>query len=295
MEHRILALNGHDTRVYTSGKSGPACLFLHGFPEHGGAWSGIMARMEGFRCFAPDQRGYGISYKPQDVGEYVTGKIARDALGLIDLLGLDRVHIIGHDWGASAAYATVFTQDPRIASLTIANGVHPIPFQREIATGGPQCEASQYMNWLRRPGSENILAANGFEKLASFFAEGMDMAWMTPPVLKEYQAAWQDADTLRCMINWYRATPLVIGAPGQPLPPDQVLELPADKLTVHVPHQLIWGMGDTALLPQSTDGLEELCAAGLIRHIFEDADHWICHQKPDDVAALIRDFVTRHA
>ena len=94
MKHRILALNGHDTRVYTSGETGPACLFLHGFPEHGGAWSGIMERLNGFRCFAPDQRGYGISYKPDDVGDYVTGKIARDVLGLIDVLELDRVHII---------------------------------------------------------------------------------------------------------------------------------------------------------------------------------------------------------
>ncbi|MEM7210803.1 MAG: alpha/beta hydrolase [Pseudomonadota bacterium] len=294
MEERIVQLNGHETRVYASGESGPACLFLHGFPEHGGAWTGLMERMDSFRCFAPDQRGYGISYKPPDVKEYAAGKIARDALALIELLGLERVHVIGHDWGASVAYATVFSRDPRIASLSIANGVHPVPFQRAIATGGAQCAASQYMNWLRSPGSEDVLAANDFEKLASFFAEGMDMSWMTPDVLKIYQAAWKDVDTLRCMINWYRATPLVVGEPGAQLPAEQVPEIPKDVVTVGVPHQLIWGNRDNALLPESTEGLELFCTSGLTRHVFEDADHWICHQKPDEVAALIRDFVALH-
>lgn len=295
MEHRIISLNGHDTRIYTSGKQGPACLFLHGFPEHGGAWSGVMQRMQGFRCFAPDQRGYGISYKPDAIEEYSAGKIARDALQMLDVLGLERVHVIGHDWGASVAYATVFSRDPRIASLTIANGVHPVPFQREIATGGPQCAASQYMNWLRKPESQDILAANGFTKLAGFFAEGMDMSWMTPPVLEEYRAAWKDANTLRCMINWYRATPLIVGKPGQPLSKDQLRPIPKEHVMVTVPHQLIWGKGDTALLPESTKGLEEFCTAGLTRHEIPDTDHWICHQKPDEVAALIRDFVSQHA
>ncbi|MEL7154642.1 MAG: alpha/beta fold hydrolase, partial [Pseudomonadota bacterium] len=151
MEQRIIQLNEHDTRIYTSGDSGPAVVFLHGFPEHGGAWWQMLERLPGFRCFAPDQRGYGISYKPEAVREYTGGKLARDVLAMLDALELDRVHIVGHDWGASVAYATVFTRDPRIASLTIANGVHPVPFQREIATGGAQCEASQYMNWLRTP------------------------------------------------------------------------------------------------------------------------------------------------
>lgn len=294
MEQHIVQLNGHDTRVYAAGDTGPACLFLHGFPEHGGAWAGLMGRLGTFRCFAPDQRGYGISYKPGEIKEYAAGKIARDALALIDLLKLDRVHVVGHDWGASVAYATVFSRDPRIASLTIANGVHPVPFQRALSTGGAQCEASQYMNWLRKPGSEEVLAANGFEKLARFFAEGMDMSWMTPDVLKIYQAAWQDVDTLRCMINWYRATPLIVGEPGKPIPKDQLPEIPKDVVTVGVPHQLIWGRNDNALLPEATDGLEAFCSAGLVRHEFDDADHWICHQKPDEVADLIRNFVLEH-
>lgn len=291
MEQKIISLNGHATRVYARGDGGPACLFLHGFPEHGGAWSEIFEHMDGFQCFAPDQRGYGVSYKPDDVSEYATGKIARDAFALIDALELDRVHIVGHDWGASVAYALVFSRDPRIASLTIANGVHPVPFQRAIATGGAQCTASQYMNWLRNPKSEEVLAANGFEKLAGLFAENMDMSWMTGERLEEYKAAWGDVDTLRCMVNWYRATALVVGTPGKALRPDEIPDMPRDRLMVTVPHLLIWGDGDTALLPESTDGLEEFCTAGLIRSTVPGTDHWLCHQEPEAVASMIREFV----
>ena len=63
-------------------------------------------------------------------------------------------------------------------------------------------------------------------------------------------------------------------------------------MKVRVPHLLIWGMGDTALLPESHDGLEEFCGE-LEIHEFPDADHWIVHQKPAEVASLIRDFIAR--
>ena len=86
----------------------------------------------------------------------------------------------------------------------------------------------------------------------------------------------------------------MVGEPGQPIPPDQLPDIPKDAVTVTVPHQLIWGSGDTALLPESTEGLEDFCSAGLTRHDIPDTDHWIIHQKPDDVAALIRDFVLAH-
>lgn len=294
MEERILSVNGHETRVLARGEDGPALVFLHGFPEYSGGWKPVFENMDGFQCFAPDQRGYGISYRPTEVADYVAGYLARDVFALIDVLGLSRVHLVGHDWGASVAYSCAFAYDPRIATLTIMNGVHAVPFQRAIATGGPQCTASQYINWLRRPGSEDVLAADNFSKLASFFAEGMDMSWMTGAVLDEYRAAWGDADRLRAMVNWYRASPLVVGAPGAPLPPDQIPNLPEDRMHVRVPHLLLWGEGDKALLPESRSGLDEFCSDLTVREI-PGTDHWLHHQKPTEVAEHLRAFVTDHA
>ena len=61
-------------------------------------------------------------------------------------------------------------------------------------------------------------------------------------------------------------------------------------MRIRPPHLLIWGLGDRALLPESRAGLEDLCDDLTVRE-FPDADHWIIHQKPDEVAAAIRDFV----
>ena len=288
----MIALNGHDTRLLTHGNEGPAVLFLHGFPEHAGGWAPVMEEMGGHRCFAPDQRGYGWSYRPKEVAEYQTGKLVKDMLDLIEVLGLDRVHVVGHDWGAAVAYGLAFVNDRRVASLTIANGVHPIPFQREIASGGAQCEASQYMNWLRRPDSHEILAENNFERLIGFFKKGMNMDWLSGDVLAEYRRVWQGPDVLDAMVNWYRASPVVIGEPGQALSADKLPPFPAEHMRVRVPHLLIWGMGDKALLPESHEGLEEFCAE-LEIHEFPDADHWIVHQKPAEVAGLIRQHVAK--
>lgn len=286
-------LNGHPTRLMRSGETGPAVLLLHGFPEWSGAWEEVMAALPGHRLFAPDQRGYGVSCRPEEITAYAAGKLARDVFDLIGALGLGHVHLVGHDWGASVAYACAFANDPRIASLTILNGVHPIPFQRAIASGGAQCAASQYIPWLCRPGSEEILAANGFARLRSLFAHGMDMNWLSGARLEAYRDAWRDTQTLRAMVNWYRASPIVVGPPGQPLPADEVPDFPAGRMRVTIPHLLIWGMGDTALLPEARAGLEEFCNDLTVREI-DGADHWLHHQKPVEVAGLIRDFTAAH-
>jgi len=237
-----------------------------------------------------DLRGFGISYKPEAVSDYAAGKIVGDLLALLDLLGAPEVHVVGHDWGAAAAYALSFTRDPRIKSLTILNGVHPIPFQDQLAAGGAQTEASQYMNWLREPGSEEVLAANGFEKLVGFFAENMDMEWLSGPRLEEYKAAWSGETTLRSMVNWYRATPLIVPKPGEVVPMDDRIPMPRDAMRVVVPHLVIWGTGDTALLPETRDGVREL-ADDLRMVEIADADHWLHHQKPALVARHIKEFL----
>lgn len=295
MQERIIQLNGHDTRLLDTGGDGPTLLFLHGFPEHAGGWAPVMRQMGGFRCLAPDQRGYGTSWRPPRVEDYKAPLLVGDMLDLIETLGLTRVHVVGHDWGAAVAYGIAFVNDPRVATLTIVNGVHPIPFQRELAKGSAQAEASQYMLWLRKPESHGILAANDFENLLGFMGRHMDGSWLTDEVKAEYKRVWRDEKTIEAMVNWYRATPIQIPAPGHPIPPERLPAPPANAMRVKVPHLLIWGMGDVALLPGSRANLWQLCDAGLEVHEIDGTDHWINHQKPQEVARLIGDFVSRNS
>ncbi len=271
-------------------RDAPLVLFLHGFPEYSGAWEEMLERLSGeFLCVAPDQRGYGRSDKPEAVKDYAAGKLAADAAAILTHYAPRARAVVGHDWGASVAYALAFGFPQLMERLVILNGAHPIPFQRALAAGGAQSAASQYFHYLRDERAEARLSADGFAKMEQIFAEGMDTSWLRGARRDAYLEAWARPGAIRGMVNWYRATPIRVADPGAPLPADELPHLDPARLRVSMPHLLIWGLRDTALLPAATEGLEALCD-DLRRVEIEDADHWIIHQKPDEVAALIRDF-----
>ena len=281
-------LNGRPFHLHRWGDPAAApLLMLHGFPEYGGAWAELAVHLPGWQCIAPDQRGYGQSWTPDGVEAYRAKHLVADMAALIEALGAP-VPVIAHDWGAAVGYALAMRRPDLISALIVVNGVHPGPFQRELAKGGAQSQASAYIDYLRDPGSEARLSADGFEGLRRLFAAKMDMRWLSGPVLDAYRREWARPGRLTGMLNWYRASPLVVARPGQPmaLPP-----LPVAVGRVPLPHLVIWGERDTALLPACLDGLEAYCPDLTIRRIRE-ADHWICHQEAARVAALIDEYLT---
>ncbi|MCE8008432.1 alpha/beta hydrolase [Aestuariivita sp.] len=266
----------------------PVLLMLHGFPEFGGAWEALALRLaDRFHCIAPDQRGYGRTGGPDDVRAYTASALTRDMAELVTGLGSGPVTVLGHDWGAAVAYGLAMWHAPLVARLIIANGVHPVPFQRALAAGGAQAEASQYILWLRQDGSEDALAENDFAKLKQLFSAHMDMSWLTGDTLEAYHTEWARPGRMKTMVHWYRASPLIVAEPG--VPHTDLPDFPLDRLQVRQPHLLIWGENDTALLPEATDGLEDF-APDLTRVTLAGADHWLAHQKPDRLAQIIAEW-----
>ena len=284
-----VTLNGQPFFVRHWGDDGlPVLLMLHGFPEYGGAWAELAPLLaERFHCIAPDQRGYGQSWAPGEVSDYATSALVGDMAALI---GHRRVTVLGHDWGAAVAYGLAMFKPALVERLIIMNGVHPVPFQRALARGGAQTEASQYIHSLRRAGSEARLAEDDYDRLMKMFSKNMDLQWLTPDKAAQYRTEWAREGRLRGMINWYRASPLKVGTPGEEI--TDLPDLPLDRLRVRCPHLLIWGTRDTALLPDATEGLEEF-APDLTRVEIAQADHWLHHQQPDEVARAILDWCDR--
>ncbi|UWR25412.1 alpha/beta hydrolase [Sulfitobacter sp. S223] len=279
-------LNGEQFFVRHWGdRNAPRLLMLHGFPEYSGAWADLAPLLGArFHCIAPDQRGYGQSWRPAEVEQYKTALLVSD---MVALIGDEPLIVLGHDWGASVAYALAISHPELVSKLIIMNGVHPAPFQRELAKGGPQTDASQYIHFLRREGSEDILAADDFAKLMGLFSAHMGMEWLSGETLANYKAAWRDAAGLRGMINWYRASPLKLGQKGEAI---NGLSFDPARLQVRCPHLLVWGTADTALMSAATEGLEEY-APDLTRVEIEGVDHWLHHQKPQEVAEAILDWL----
>lgn len=294
MRSETLKFSGHDFHVVVAGDpTKPAILMLHGFPEYSGAFFDLIPHLEqDFFCIAPDQRGYGQSWRPAEVADYAPAKLIADAAAILRHYSPDHpiAAVLGHDWGAAVAYGLAFRHPELFHQLIIANGVHPIPFQRALAAGGAQSEASRYIEWLRTAGSEQKLVEHDHARMMGIFSKHMDMSWMTEAKSAAYRAAWGTAEQVRGMVNWYRSSTLKVAKPGKPLAPEDVPNLPAHLLHVPMPHLLLWGENDTALLPECYAGLEDHCADLTVQTIAE-ADHWLLHQKSADVAEHIRHFL----
>ncbi|WP_316015665.1 alpha/beta hydrolase [Roseobacter sp. HKCCA0434] len=291
IEERFIEIDGARTRVRSAGPQGaPVLVFLHGFPEWSGAFDALMTALPSYRGVAFDQRGFGISRNPApDLTGFAMKHLLSDLATVISEEGGGPVVLVGHDWGAAVAYAAAFAMPDLVSHLVIFNGVHPTCFQRALSAGGAQSQASRYIDWLRAEGVEDTLRADDFAKLTGLFSAHMDMSWMTPELRAEYVREWSRPNAVEGMVSWYRVSPVEVAPPGQPRPlPDWAkVEMP-----VSMPHLLIWGTGDTALLPEATEGLDALCD-DLERVDLDGCDHWLHHQRPEAVAQAIDGWLRR--
>src|SRR5947208_1339228 len=103
VSHSFHEVRGVRLHVAEAGEGNPLVL-LHGWPQSWWCWHKVIPALaeSGFRVIAPDLRGYGWSEEVP--GGYEKESFARDLVALLDELGLERVQLIGHDWGAMAGF-----------------------------------------------------------------------------------------------------------------------------------------------------------------------------------------------
>src|SRR3981081_4550713 len=96
---------GVDIHFEVNGDGRPVVL-LHGFPDSGRLWRNQLEPLAsaGFKVIVPDLRGYGASGKPSGVDDYSLLLLASDVLAILDRLGVEKAHVVGHDWGAALAW-----------------------------------------------------------------------------------------------------------------------------------------------------------------------------------------------
>ena len=124
--HRFISAGGREFHVAEIGE-GPPVLLLHGFPQHWYSWRLVIPALSGTHTvMAMDLRGFGWSEIAWEGFDKET--MASDVLGVIDALGLDRVHIVGHDWGGWIAYLLALQHPERVERLMTLNA--PLPFAR---------------------------------------------------------------------------------------------------------------------------------------------------------------------
>ena len=154
LEHSYIETNGIRLHTVQAGpKSGPPVVLLHGFPEFWYGWrKQIPALVEaGCRVIVPDQRGYNLSDKPKEIGNYHIDALTNDILGLIDALEYEKVNLAGHDWGGILAWVLANRYPERIHRLGILNAPHPIVMQRFLLRDLDQMRRSLYAAFFQLP------------------------------------------------------------------------------------------------------------------------------------------------
>ena len=156
--------------------------------------------------------------------------------------------------------------------------------------GGAQKEASQYMNVLRAEDSEARLSRDNFQPLLNMFENFSAAPWLDVATKQAYRQAWKNEDALSSMLNWYRASPMVVPQSGTPGNDLLITSEMLEKYHISMPHLLLWGLDDVALLPEARADLDGFCADLTVKEN-KTASHWILHEKPEWVANKIREFL----
>lgn len=277
----------------------PVLMFLHGFPEAAFVWDRLLEHFAlpengGFRCIAPNLRGYEQSSTPANVADYRPRHLMQDIAALIELEGGPLACLIAHDWGGAVAWNLAASVPGCMDKLAIINSPHPGTFLRELQHSPAQQAASAYMNFLIRPDAEALLAEDDFRRMWEFFssmgAVNGPHPWLTDAVKAQYRAIWQAG--LTGPLNYYRASPLRPPRPGPPHndPAAADVVIARDKLEVKVPTLVVWAMDDSALPPALLDGLDDFVPQ-MELHRVEGATHWIVHEQPERVISYLQEFL----
>ena len=130
---------------------GDPVLLLHGWPQTSLSWSRVMAPLasSGMLVVAVDQRGYSAGARPQEVSAYATEHLVSDALGVLDALGWESAHVVGHDWGSIVAWELAARHPAHVRTLTALSVPHPRSFAAALRTDDVQRAKSTYMQFFR--------------------------------------------------------------------------------------------------------------------------------------------------
>jgi pimeloyl-ACP methyl ester carboxylesterase len=261
---------------------GAVVVLLHGFPQRNDCWDAVIDRLtaQGYRCLAPNQRGYSPAARPRRRRDYRMSELVGDVAALIDASGAQRVHLVGHDWGAAVAWAAAAEMPDRLATVSPVSVPHPAALLKAIPTSR-QGLASWYMYFFQLPWLPERLLLRGD---AALLRQSLRQSGQSPAAVTRDVKAMSEPGTLSAGINWYRGLPLSdLGGGGKS---------GGEKITV--PTMYVWSDGDGFLLPKAAYATERYVSGEYRFEVLPGVSHWIPEEQPDKLADLLVDWFGAH-
>ena len=259
------------------GGEGPPLLLVHGWPESWYAWRFVMpALARDFEVIAVDQRGMGLSDKPQ--GGYDTASLANDLVGLMDALGHDRFAVVGHDTGFAISYALASDHPDRVDRVALAEipgspGAAPSP---PVFVPAPVNDRLWHLPFNRIEGLNELLVT-GNER--AFFGWEFDAAGKKLPedVIDYYVSGLSNPESLRSSFGFYRAL-------------DTTLAQDAERKTKRLPMPVLAIGGAMSFGSHVEEALEPV-ADDVHGLVIADTGHFVAEEAPEELLTALTPFL----
>jgi pimeloyl-ACP methyl ester carboxylesterase len=272
---RTAMLNGHEFSYLDSGQ-GPALLFIHGLTGSQRNWAQLVQALNhDHRVIAPDLFGHGASAKV--IGDYSLGAHAATLRDLLDLLGIDRVTLVGHSFGGGIAMQFCYLFPDRVERLVL------------VSSGGLGRDVSPLLRAATLPGAEWVLPliASSWvrarvEALARILAGG---GWRASPEVTEIWRGFTslgDQDTRRAFLATTRS---VIDPGGQTVSAHDHL-----PTAIEIPTLVVWGTRDR-MIPAWHATTAHNAIAGSRVELFVGAGHFPHLDEPERFAEVLGEFM----
>ncbi|MBN2825286.1 MAG: alpha/beta hydrolase [Campylobacterales bacterium] len=279
MQERYIKTNGITLNaLYAGDKDAPLVILLHGFPELANSRKEYIYYFasHGYQVIAPNQRGYYKSSKPKARDAYRLDQLALDIVGLIKYFNQQKVFLVGHDWGGVVAWYLVTHYTHYLHKVVILNAPHYGVMRDNLNFNPIQKKRSQYMFDFQKPCiHEKRAKESNFSKMVSNLRQSGHPKMSILNERQYYKQAWLRPLAYHSMLNWYR---------------DYLHNnFPYQRSKIKLPILLLWGEKDIFLCKSMARESIELCTNGKLI-FFEDATHWVNHEKSDKINQLIAEW-----
>ena len=194
-----------------------------------------------------------------------------DVVALIDSAGVDRAHLVGHDWGGGVAWMVAATRPDRLRTLTVASAPHPRAVVNAMLTSRQLLQAWHVGFFQSRWLPEAAIRSRDGRLAVSV----LKRSGLSDDLAREYVDRFNDdPHALAAALRWYRAMPL-----------DIVTGLRTGPITV--PTTYVWSTGDVALGRRAAEQTGRWVTGPFDFKILEGISHWIPEQAPDELSACI--------
>jgi pimeloyl-ACP methyl ester carboxylesterase len=277
VSHRWIDARGIRFHYAEAGSGDEVVLCLHGWPQHWYEWRHLMpALADRYRVIALDLRGYGWSDAPP--GGYEKENMADDVLAVLDALGIERVKLVGHDWGAWIGFLLALKAPQRFERYLALNILPPWTTMRQMA---PHLWRFWYQWLILSPGIGLRLHTSGrFVPKVLAGASVRREVW-DDATLHAFSDQFTEPTRANAAVQTYRVFNLhEVG---------EIAKGRYAKARLEVPTKLLFGKGDQALKYTLLDGYEQH-ADDMQLELIDNCGHFIADEMPDLVAEKAREF-----